>query len=191
MATTVLRDAIKCECGKEMFPASFDKARRLVSFHCSDPTCGKKVEVSFKDIEVPKTTDFKYFCFNDDGEMTWKCHNHGYCDFDISWFMIDWQRKVNRFLEARCAVCNTEEEAEARRKYALQELKSEHNALDQFLNRLDKEKIETLVQEVLGELTVPQDYVDALRKDFIERMDAIVTQILNQTWNGRSAISYP
>lgn len=104
MATMVLKDTIKCNCGKEMFAASMDKVNRIMRYQCIDVNCGETVEKSFDEARLHEGERFGYFCLNDDGEITWKCANHGYCDFNIEWFEDDWQDKVNRFVEMGCAL---------------------------------------------------------------------------------------
>lgn len=104
MATMHLRDVIKCKCGKDMFVSGLNKENKTIDYTCMDECCGNTMKLGFEDAILPENEKFKYFCLNDDGQMTWRCFNHGYCDFDVEWFGYDWQNKVNKFVEHDCAL---------------------------------------------------------------------------------------
>lgn len=104
MAKLVLKDVIKCECGKDMFVFALDKENKVITYMCIDECCGNKVEMTFDEAMLSENERFKYFCLNDDGQMTWKCYNHGYCDFDVEWFANDWVSKAYKFIEYGCAL---------------------------------------------------------------------------------------
>ena len=80
MATMALKTIIQCKCGKEMFPFQFDNKQQKIGYKCSDIACGAEMEFSFDEVKMGEGERINYFCLNDDGEMTWKCCCHGYCD---------------------------------------------------------------------------------------------------------------
>lgn len=144
MATKVLKDVITCTCGKVMFPAKFDKESRVIGYKCVDELCGSTVEMSFEEAELPENENFKYFCLNDDGQMTWKCFNHGYCDFDMEWFEIGWQDKVKRFMELGCALDTYMEEIQG----AFGDSDEQIEELKELFHHLDEEQIQMIADEM-------------------------------------------
>lgn len=164
MATMVLKDTVKCECGKEMFVWALDKENRRITYKCSDPNCTKTVEMSFDEAKLPENEKSGYFCLNDDGDMTWKCYNHGYCDFNVEWFSDDWQDKVNRFTELGCALESYMEEIEAE----LGNTDGHIEELQEMFSHLEEEQIEEIASE-MG-VMVEEDIYSAFCSDFEECM---------------------
>lgn len=104
MATMILREHRACSCGSMMFPSKFDKENKRIEYKCLK--CGKKEEYAFDEVGYDNGSDYKYsyFMLNDDGDATWKCYQHGHCDFNIE-NLIEEPKKYERFIETGCGLC--------------------------------------------------------------------------------------
>ena len=163
MATMTLKTIVQCKCGKDMFPFQFDNKYQKIGYKCSDTACGAEMECSFDEVKVEEGERIHYFWLNDDGQMTWKCCCHGYCDFDVEWFMDDWQDKVDRFINLACALEKYPEEIDSdieRQEEHLAELKER-------LQELDEEQKLQLAED-MG-IEIEDDYYMAFWNDFMER----------------------
>ncbi|MBQ2778049.1 MAG: hypothetical protein IJF50_11120 [Peptococcaceae bacterium] len=100
MATMVLKDMLICpECGAEMFPYSFDKESRVIGYRCSAEECCAEKTCGFDQVAVTEGEKINYFVLNDDGEVSWKCHFHGYC-VDLIESLLD--KDFTKFARSCC-----------------------------------------------------------------------------------------
>ena len=80
-----LKDVVMCECGGKMFPTKVDKKKREINYRCSVCECGKEVKRKYEEVALRDNENQEYFSLDDEGNITWKCYTHGYCEMDIDW----------------------------------------------------------------------------------------------------------
>ncbi len=109
MAKMVLKEYFDCPCEGAMFACSIDKENEKVTYKCI--RCGAAAEKSFDEVKLGENDRTDYFVLNDDGVVTWKCADHGYCEFRLE--DLWWEDRLPRFIDLGCAVCKYPEEIEA------------------------------------------------------------------------------
>ena len=180
MATMVLKDMIICpECGAEMFPFAFDKETRTIGYRCRMATCLVERTHSFEEVKLEEGERFHFVCLNDDGDVTWKCYEHGYCDNYIENLL---EMDFTKFERCCCILGRDEDEIEEDMEYAQGEGRE---IIRNILNALDEDYISELGDDMLMETSVDMfdgDYVEAFVSealcngdgiaDFVEQMIA-------------------
>lgn len=148
----LLRDVIQCKCGKDMFVSGLNKENKTIDYTCMNECCGNTMKLGFEDAILPENEKFKYFCLNDDGQMTWKCFNHGYCDFDVEWFGYDWQDKVDKFAEHGCALEQSIDEIIALfTPFSREEIEEMGGGIDEIIalfSHLEEDQIQMIADEM-------------------------------------------
>ena len=147
MAAKVLKDMIICsECGEKMFPCAFDRENRKIAYSCL--SCGDVQEYDFEEVALGENEHYYAFCLNDDGDATWKCSEHGYCEFPIeNLFEMDYS-KLGTYC---CLLAKTEEEITADIEYGQSKGRDQ---IQQILSRLDEDQINELADELLLEVDI-------------------------------------
>ncbi len=137
MAKMVLKEFFICSCDNGMFAHEIDKENQKVTYRCIG--CGATMEKSFDEVNLSENDRTDYFVLNDDGVVTWKCANHGYCEFRIEdlWY----EDRLTRFVDLACGLCKYPEEIEA-----------EMEVTDED-EQIVKNIIESLTHEQLSELS--------------------------------------
>ena len=178
MATMILKDMLICsECGAEMFPCAFDKENRVIGYRCRMVNCLAEQTHSFEEVKLEEGEKFHFVCLNDDGDVTWKCYEHGYCDNVIENLL---EMDFTKFERCCCILGRDEDEIEADMEYAQGEGRE---CIQKILNALSKECVSELCDDMLVENSVDMfdgDYVEAFVAeamcnsdgvdDFIEQM---------------------
>ena len=159
MATMVLKDMLICpECGAEMFPCSFDREKRVIGYRCRMANCLAEQTHSFEEVRLEKGEKFHFVCLNDDGEVTWKCYEHGYCDNYIEHLL---ELDFAKFERCCCILGREQDEMEADMEYAQGEGRE---IIRNILNALDEEAVSELGDDMLMDNPVDMfdgDYVEA------------------------------
>ena len=162
MATMCLKDTCTCECGKIMFPFTMDMENKTIEYKCS--CCGETVTKAFDEVKSAEGERFDYFCLNDDGDITWKCGTHGYCDFSVEWLNDDWQDKVDRFVELGCCLEKYPEEFDD----MFEDFGGNQDELFELFSHLEPEQIEEIANE-MG-IMVEDDIYQAFMNEYQERL---------------------
>ncbi len=137
MVKTVLKEFFACHCEGAMFAHEIDKENEKVTYKCI--RCGATMEKSFDEVKLSENDRTDYFVLNDDGVVTWKCFEHGYCEFRIE--DLWWEDRLPRFVDLGCGLGKYPEEIEA-----------EMEVTDED-ETIVKNIIESLTHEQLAELS--------------------------------------
>lgn len=97
-----LKESLSCSCGKEMFVYQIDKINKNIIYRCMDEHCNQEKAVPLHTVITHEP--YKYFRLSENGQITWKCHTHGSCEFDIDWFRNNWHQNIYKFIENGCAL---------------------------------------------------------------------------------------
>lgn len=177
MATMVLKDMVICpKCGAEMFPSAFDKDERKISYKCCNESCKVEIEYGFDEVKLKEDERFHYFCLNDDGDATWKCYEHGYCDFHIEGLL---EMDFTKFARCCCILGRDFEDMEADAEYAHSKGKE---IIKKILDAIGEERTCELADEILYEMPVDMfdgDYLEAFVAESICDMDGVESFISN------------
>lgn len=156
MDTKVLKDVIICsECSGKMFPSSFDKSNRIISYRCCNDGCKAKKEYSFDDVLVKDGEKIKYFLLTDDGVLSWKCAFHGCCDCFIDNVLDD---DFSKFENACCIWGKSNDEILKENNYVATEGKI---IIEKILSALDDKQISELADVFEIDFDEYDDYVEA------------------------------
>ncbi|MDO4732549.1 MAG: hypothetical protein Q4B50_03430 [Bacillota bacterium] len=183
MATMVLKDTLLCpECGEEMFPCAFDRQERKITYRCSETDCGMEKECSFDEAKLEEGENFIYFCLNDDGEVTWKCFIHAYCEYDIDFLL---EKDITKFQRCCCVLGRDVDEIEEDMKYAENAGKSK---ISRILAALGEEHIPELAKDMLFDIELDffdGDYLEAFASQAMineDGVDDFIYQMLDQIY---------
>ena len=172
MATMVLKDMIICpECGAEMFPSAFDKEERTIIYRCRMATCLAERTHSFEEVKLKEGEKIRFVCLNDDGDVTWKCYEHGYCDNCIENLL---EMDFTKFERCCCILGRDEDEIEADMEYAQGEGRE---TIRNILNALDEDCVSELCDDMLVENPVDMfdgDYVEAFVAEAMCNGDGVI-----------------
>lgn len=91
-----------------MFAYRIDNENEKVIYKCI--RCGAETEKSFDEARLGENDRADYFVLSNDGTVTWKCGDHGYCEFRLE--DLWWEDRLARFVDLGCAVCKYPEEIE-------------------------------------------------------------------------------
>ena len=171
MATMILKDMIICpECGSEMFPCSFDKENRVIGYRCRMEDCQTEIIHNFDEVKLEDGEKYHFVCLNDDGDVTWKCFEHGYCDNYIE-NLIDMD--FTKFERCCCILGRDDDEIEADMEYAQAEGR---DIIENILNALDEDCVCELGEDMLMENPVDMfdgDYVEAFVAEAMCNLDGV------------------
>lgn len=163
MASMVLKDMLICpECGEIMFPSAFDKKSRTLQYCCCAQECKTKSTKNFDEVAVPEYEKINFFVLNDDGEVTWKCHFHGYCECLIEDIL---DKDFTKFEHCCCIWGREDDEIFGDEKYAHEDGKI---IIRKILSALDEEMICILAEEIGIEL---EEYNGKYADAFVDAAD--------------------
>lgn len=180
MAKMVIRDHLDCDCGGTMFPCAFDRENRTLTYKCLG--CGTVIERIFDEAALAEGEKYGFFCLNDDGCATWKCFEHGYCEFMIE-DLFEGDR-MQRFIDLSCAMCRYAEEAQADTEASPEDMARLENMLDsltaeQFAELSESMGVESFDGEPVTAQTYMEYYLEAMNygdyegfSDFVETVSS-------------------
>ena len=146
MATMALKDVVICPaCGAEMFPSAFDRRERYIKYKCSSQDCASEAQYTFNDVKLEEGKPQTYFRLNDDGDATWKCFTHGYCDVPIE-SLFD--KDYTKFRNCCCIFGRDEDEMEADAAFVEGEGKK---IIEKILSLIGAEKASELANDMIDE----------------------------------------
>ena len=184
MATMVLKDMVLCPvCGAEMFPCAFDSEKRVIAYRCRMVSCLAEQEYSFEEVKLGEDERFHFVCLNDDGNVTWKCYEHGYCDYHIEHLL---EMDFTKFERCCCILGRDEDDLEADLEYAQGEGRER---IQNILHALDEESVAELGDDMLAENPVDifdGDYVEAFVSEAMcnaDGVDDFIEQMLSRIYD--------
>lgn len=184
MATMLLKDMIICpECGAEMFPCAFDGENRVISYRCRMVNCLAEQTHSFEEVKLGEDEKYHFVCLNDDGDVTWKCYEHGYCDHHIENLL---EMDFTKFERCCCILGRDIEDLDADFEYAQGEGRE---MIEKILAALDMDCLSELGEDMLMENPVDifdDDYVEAFVAEAmcnVDGVDDFIEQMISRIYD--------